>query len=55
MELSTIRLLVEAGVLVVCVGGGGIPVIVDRHGTLRGIEAVVDKDLSAALLATGLG
>ncbi len=54
VELSTIRLLVEAGVLVVCVGGGGIPVIVDRHGTLRGIEAVVDKDLSAALLATGL-
>jgi carbamate kinase len=55
VELSTIRLLVEAGVLVVCVGGGGIPVVVDRDGRLHGIEAVVDKDLAAALLAEGLG
>ena len=55
VELSTIRLLVEAGVLVVCVGGGGIPVVVDRDGRLHGIEGVVDKDLSAALLAEGLG
>ena len=47
----TIRLLVEAGVLVVCVGGGGIPVIVDRDGDLRGVEAVIDKDLAASLLA----
>src|SRR5688572_14125460 len=55
VELSTIRLLVEAGVLVVCVGGGGIPVVVDRDGRLRGIEAVIDKDLAAALLARGIG
>src|SRR5688572_8792435 len=55
VELSTIRLLVEAGVLVVCVGGGGIPVVVDRDGRLHGIEAVVDKDLAAAILAEGLG
>src|SRR5688572_28740731 len=55
VELSTIRLLVEAGVLVVCVGGGGIPVVVDRDGRLHGIEGVVDKDLAAALLAEGLG
>ncbi len=55
VELSTIRLLVEAGVLVVCVGGGGIPVVVDREGRLHGIEGVVDKDLAAALLAEGLG
>jgi carbamate kinase len=54
VELSTIRLLVEAGVLVVCVGGGGIPVMVDRDGLLHGVEAVVDKDLAAALLARGL-
>src|SRR5215203_538372 len=55
VELSTIRLLVEAGVLVVCVGGGGIPVVVDQDGRLHGIEGVVDKDLAAALLAEGLG
>jgi carbamate kinase len=55
VELPTLRLLVEAGVLVVCVGGGGIPVTVDRDGRLRGVEAVIDKDLAAALLARGLG
>lgn len=55
VELGTIRLLVEAGVLVICVGGGGIPVVVDEAGGLRGVEAVIDKDLSAALLARLLG
>jgi carbamate kinase len=55
VELATIRLLVEAGVLVVCGGGGGIPVVVDRDGRLRGVEGVIDKDLAAALLAEGLG
>jgi carbamate kinase len=54
VELSTIRLLVEAGVLVVSVGGGGIPVVIDRDGRLRGVEAVIDKDRAAALLAQGL-
>ena len=55
VELPTIRLLVDAGVLVVCGGGGGIPVIVDRDGRLHGVEGVIDKDLAAALLAEGLG
>jgi carbamate kinase len=55
VELPTIRLLAEAGVLVVCVGGGGIPVVVDRDGRLHGVEGVIDKDLAAALLAEGLG
>jgi len=55
VELLTIRLLVEAGVLVVCVGGGGIPVVVDRDGRLRGVEAVIDKDRAASLLARGIG
>ena len=41
--------------LVVCVGGGGIPVAVDLDGRLSGVEAVIDKDLAAALLARGLG
>jgi carbamate kinase len=55
VELPTIRLLAEAGVLVVCTGGGGVPVVQDERGTLRGVEAVVDKDLAAALLAIQLG
>jgi carbamate kinase len=55
VELPTIRLLVERGVLVVCVGGGGIPVMLDGDGRLRGVEAVIDKDLAAALLARSLG
>jgi carbamate kinase len=54
VELAAIRLLVDAGVTVVCVGGGGIPVVETDRG-LRGIEAVIDKDLSAALLARELG
>jgi carbamate kinase len=54
VELSTIRLLVESGVLVICVGGGGIPVSIDDEGRLRGVEAVIDKDLAAALLAAEL-
>jgi carbamate kinase len=53
VEIETIRLLVEAGVLVVCAGGGGIPVTVAGQG-LRGVEAVIDKDLAAALLAAEL-
>ena len=54
VELPTIKVLIEAGVLVVCVGGGGIPVAVDRDGRLHGVEAVIDKDRGAALLARGL-
>ncbi len=54
VELRTIRTLVDAGVLVICVGGGGVPVTVDGHGALRGVEAVIDKDRSAALLAREL-
>jgi carbamate kinase len=52
VELRAIRLLVDAGVLVVCTGGGGIPVVADARGVLHGVEAVIDKDLAAALLAS---
>jgi carbamate kinase len=51
VELDTIRLLIGQGVAVVCAGGGGIPVVDAGSGGLRGVEAVVDKDLTAALLA----
>lgn len=51
LELPAIKLLSDAGVLVVCAGGGGIPVAASPKGGLRGVEAVIDKDLSAALLA----
>jgi carbamate kinase len=54
VELAALRLLVSAGVLVVCVGGGGIPVMLDRARRLHGVEAVIDKDLAAALLAREL-
>ena len=55
VELDVIRLLAGKGVIVVCAGGGGIPVVADDAGVLRGVEAVVDKDLTAALLAQAVG
>jgi carbamate kinase len=54
VELPLIRVLIDSGALVVCAGGGGIPVVADASGALHGVEAVVDKDLTAALLATAL-
>ena len=54
LELTAIRILLEAGAIVICGGGGGIPVALSADGVVRGIEAVVDKDLSAALLAEKL-
>jgi carbamate kinase len=55
LELASIRRLLETGVVVVCAGGGGIPVASDASGCHRGVEAVIDKDLAAALLAAELG
>jgi carbamate kinase len=54
VELATIRILVEARVLVICAGGGGIPVVRDAAGARRGVAAVIDKDLASALLAREL-
>ena len=53
-EMRSLRTLVDAGVLVICAGGGGIPVALNGDGTMDGVEAVVDKDLTASLLARRL-
>ncbi|SDP67601.1 carbamate kinase [Klenkia soli] len=57
LDSPAIRALAAAGFVVVCAGGGGIPVVDDgRDGAaLRGVEAVIDKDLTAALMAAELG
>ena len=54
MQLRSIELLSRAGVVVICAGGGGIPVVVADDGRRRGVEAVIDKDLTSALLAVAL-
>ena len=51
VEIDVIRQLIDAGVVVICVGGGGIPVVADENGDLHGVAAVIDKDLASALLA----
>ena len=54
VETPVIRLLLDAGAVVVCAGGGGIPVAETTEGELTGVEAVIDKDLTTALLAEQL-
>ena len=55
VQLPAIEHLVDAGFLVICTGGGGIPVVEDGDGRHKGVEAVIDKDLASALLASELG
>lgn len=55
VEAPVIKALVDAGVLVVSTGGGGIPVLRDASGQLSGVAAVIDKDFGAAKLADTLG
>ncbi len=55
LEIETIRRIVEANELVVCCGGGGIPVCRDAQGQTSGAAAVIDKDLTTVLLAQELG
>ncbi|ERI53283.1 hypothetical protein N878_16045 [Pseudomonas sp. EGD-AK9] len=55
LELNAIKTLVSAGHLVVAAGGGGIPVAEIGDGFYKGVEAVIDKDLTSALLARELG
>jgi len=51
VELEVIKDLLDAGVVTIAVGGGGIPVVTNANGDLEGIAAVIDKDLASALLA----
>jgi carbamate kinase len=53
-EIRPIRQLLEQGTIVVCAGGGGIPTMFDDNGDLQGVEAVVDKDATSAMLAEQL-
>ncbi|MFF2518077.1 carbamate kinase [Streptomyces sp. NPDC058086] len=55
LETDTVHELLNSGTLVICAGGGGVPVTADQDtGALTGAEAVIDKDLTAALLAEDL-
>jgi carbamate kinase len=54
LELEIIEILLEHGVIVICAGGGGIPVVQKKDGSMLGVEAVIDKDYASALLAKDL-
>ncbi|GIH95740.1 carbamate kinase [Planobispora siamensis] len=54
VETRLIRQLLSSGAIVVCAGGGGVPVIRNEEGKLQGVEAVIDKDLATAKLAEAL-
>ncbi len=54
LELEVIRSLIESGTITIAAGGGGIPVIRDHQDHYMGVEAVIDKDLAASLLARSI-
>lgn len=54
VELPVIKTLVDCGTLVIAAGGGGVPVIESKEGNLTGVEAVIDKDFAASILAIQL-
>lgn len=54
LELEVIRLLLAHRVVVICAGGGGIPVVKRPDGTMTGVEAVIDKDHASGLLARSI-
>lgn len=55
LERETIVRLFEAGTIVISGGGGGVPVVKEKDGRLRGVEAVLDKDRTSALIANMIG
>ena len=54
-NIDTVKALSDAGNIVITVGGGGIPVIMDEYQQIKGVEAVIDKDLASALVAVETG
>lgn len=54
IEGETIGRLLDAGVVVIAAGGGGVPIVEEPDGSLRGVDAVIDKDLASAVLARGI-
>lgn len=54
LDLQAIDALLQAGVLPIACGGGGVPVVVQENGHLQGVPAVIDKDLTSAMLAAHL-
>jgi carbamate kinase len=55
VEIEAIKALINAGVIVISTGGGGIPVIRNNAGNLEGVAAVIDKDFGSSLLANNVG
>jgi carbamate kinase len=54
LEEPAVKQLIDAGIVVITVGGGGIPVVQDKEGNLRGVAAVIDKDFASGLLASNI-
>ena len=54
LEIATIQILIRNSITVICVGGGGIPVVKRKDGSFVGVEAVIDKDFASALLAQAI-
>lgn len=55
LEQEVVRQILELGIIVIALGGGGIPVVVHEDHSVLGVEAVIDKDRASALLASALG
>ncbi|UCG37264.1 MAG: carbamate kinase [Candidatus Bathyarchaeota archaeon] len=55
VETDTVKALIDNGTIVIAAGGGGIPVVVSENGRMKGVVAVIDKDLGAQILANDIG
>jgi len=55
IERDAVKDLLDAGFIVITVGGGGIPIVEDEQGNLQGVAAVIDKDYASSLLANSIG